>query len=211
MVQNLAVASAIGLLPGLGSVLLTSFRPNVRNAALLEEYLRMRGKSKAKEPSSPQPGRADAPAAEEKKKTTPESEKRIELPEVGQVPEASAAASPAMVLPTITVSPAESAVPGASGSADPDDQGGGASAGAGAVLEGSSQGDGDERDQGASAVPGDSAGDDRGEGGSGAAAAPGGSDGDDQGIGTSISRPAPLDAPEPPIHHRDSRFVEEVT
>jgi hypothetical protein len=34
-------------MPGLGSVLLTSFRLNVRcNAALLEEYLHMRSRSK---------------------------------------------------------------------------------------------------------------------------------------------------------------------
>ena len=46
MVLNLADTGAIGLMPGLGSALLTSFRLNVRNAALLEEYLRMRSRSK---------------------------------------------------------------------------------------------------------------------------------------------------------------------
>ena len=208
MVLNLAVAGAIGLMPGLGSVLLTSFRPNVRNAALLEEYLRMRSRSKEKEPSSPPPpGRAAASASE--KRATPESEKRIELPE-GAV----AAAGAAPLLPEITVSPAELVVPGPSGFASGDDPGVGASAGtsAGAVPEGSPPPHGDEKDRSAGAVPGDSDGDDKGEGGSGgAAAAPGGSDGDDQGVGTSISRGATLDAPEPPIHHRDSRFVEEVT
>ncbi|KAI0250268.1 hypothetical protein BJV78DRAFT_1283397 [Lactifluus subvellereus] len=229
MVLNLAVAGAIGILPGLGGVLLTSFRPNVRNAALLEEYLRMRSRSKEKKPSSSSPSQpagagADAPAAE--KKSTPESEKRIELPEVGQVPEgsAAAAATAALVLPTIAISPPPELVPGASGSADDgDDRGVGASASASAVPEGSGADDrdkttpegppphGGERDKGASVVPGDSGEDDKGEGGSGAAAAPGGSDSDDQGIGTSISRRAALDAPELPIHHRDSRFVEEVT
>jgi hypothetical protein len=213
MVLNLALAGAIGLMPGLGNVLLTSFRPNVRNAALLEEYLRMRGRSKEKEPSSPPqpppPGREAAPASE--KRVTPESEKRIELPEA-----AVTAAGTGPLLPEITVSPApaELVVPGPSGSAGGDDSGVGASAGAsaGAVPEGSPPPHGDEKDRGAGAVPGDSDGDDKGEGGSGgAAAAPGGSDGDDQGVGTSISRGAALDAPEPPIHHRDSRFVEEVT
>ena len=52
MVLNLAVTGAIGLMPGLGSVLLTSFRLNVRNAALLEEYLRMRRSKEEKEWSS---------------------------------------------------------------------------------------------------------------------------------------------------------------
>ena len=52
MVLNLAVTGAIGLMPGLGSALLTSFRLNVRNAALLEEYLRMRRSKEEKEWSS---------------------------------------------------------------------------------------------------------------------------------------------------------------
>ncbi|KAH9955796.1 hypothetical protein BGW80DRAFT_290280 [Lactifluus volemus] len=48
MILNLALSGGLGLLPGLGSVLLTSFRPNVCNAALLKEYLHMRSRNKPK-------------------------------------------------------------------------------------------------------------------------------------------------------------------
>lgn len=43
MVLNLAIATSIGLVPILGDVLLAAFRANSRNAALLEEFLRVRG------------------------------------------------------------------------------------------------------------------------------------------------------------------------
>ncbi|KAH9031080.1 hypothetical protein EDB84DRAFT_1493491 [Lactarius hengduanensis] len=41
MVLNLAIATSIGLVPILGDVLLAAFRANSRNAALLEEFLRV--------------------------------------------------------------------------------------------------------------------------------------------------------------------------
>ncbi|KAI9440049.1 hypothetical protein H4582DRAFT_1944698 [Lactarius indigo] len=43
MVLNLAIATSIGLVPIVGDVLLAAFRANSRNAALLEEFLRVRG------------------------------------------------------------------------------------------------------------------------------------------------------------------------
>lgn len=43
MVLNLAIATSVGLVPFVGDVLLAAFRANSRNAALLEEFLRLRG------------------------------------------------------------------------------------------------------------------------------------------------------------------------
>ncbi|KAI9461707.1 hypothetical protein BJY52DRAFT_1259715 [Lactarius psammicola] len=43
MVLNLAIATSVGLVPLVGDVLLAAFRANSRNAALLEEFLRLRG------------------------------------------------------------------------------------------------------------------------------------------------------------------------
>ncbi|KAH9972790.1 hypothetical protein BGW80DRAFT_1172617 [Lactifluus volemus] len=70
MILNLALAGGLGLLPGIGSVLLTSFRPNVRNAALLEEYLRMRSRNKPKVAAA----QSEAPA---EKKTDPDDKSHI--------------------------------------------------------------------------------------------------------------------------------------
>ncbi|KAI0264499.1 hypothetical protein BC834DRAFT_883395 [Gloeopeniophorella convolvens] len=42
MMLNLGVATSVGLVPLVGDVLLAAFRANSRNAALLEEYLRVR-------------------------------------------------------------------------------------------------------------------------------------------------------------------------
>jgi Domain of unknown function (DUF4112) len=225
MMLNLAIAGAIGFVPGLGTVLLTSYRPNVRNAALLEEYLRMRSRRK-KKPSQSSTAQAEKKPAED----------RIELPDPGQPSEAAAAA----------------AVPGASGiSSDKDDEKG-ASASAGARPDAAPPADGDDKDKdagaavpegpggdekdkpasdkqqapegeddngkgaSASAVPGDSGpsgdngsggdgGDEKGEGGiSGPGAAAGVSGADDPGIST-------LDTPEVAHNRPDSRFVEEVT
>ena len=43
MVGNQAMATVIGLVPVLGDVGIAMFKTNFRNAALLEEYLRIRG------------------------------------------------------------------------------------------------------------------------------------------------------------------------
>ncbi|KAI0303822.1 hypothetical protein B0F90DRAFT_1569487, partial [Multifurca ochricompacta] len=43
MILNLAIATSVGLIPLLGDILLAAFRANSRNAALLEEFLRLRG------------------------------------------------------------------------------------------------------------------------------------------------------------------------
>lgn len=43
MVGNQALATMIGLVPALGDVGIAVFKTNYRNAALLEEYLRIRG------------------------------------------------------------------------------------------------------------------------------------------------------------------------
>jgi hypothetical protein len=105
MILNLALSGGLGLLPGLGSVLLTSFRPNVRNAALLEEYLRMRSRNRPKvaaqsgAPAEKKTDPDDEKAATDDKKDTadekkvstdekkaaPEDEGRIELSDEGQV------------------------------------------------------------------------------------------------------------------------------
>jgi hypothetical protein len=47
MLLNLAIASSVGLVPVVGDVLLAVFRANSRNAALLEEFLRLRGEGVA--------------------------------------------------------------------------------------------------------------------------------------------------------------------
>lgn len=43
MILNLALATTVGLVPLVGDVMLAAFRANSRNAALLEEFLRLRG------------------------------------------------------------------------------------------------------------------------------------------------------------------------
>ena len=43
MLLHLALATSAGLIPLLGDVLLAAYKPNSRNAALLEEFLRLRG------------------------------------------------------------------------------------------------------------------------------------------------------------------------
>jgi len=45
MIFNLAVATTVGLVPIVGDVILAAFRANSRNAALLEEFLRLRGEN----------------------------------------------------------------------------------------------------------------------------------------------------------------------
>jgi hypothetical protein len=97
MILNLALAGGLGLLPGIGSVLLTSFRPNVRNAALLEEYLRMRSRNKPKVAAAQSEALAEKKTdpddkshiADEKKTSTdetkaaPKDEGRVELSDEG--------------------------------------------------------------------------------------------------------------------------------
>jgi hypothetical protein len=48
MLLNLVVSASIGLVPGIGDILLASFRANVRNAKLLENFLVMRGERAGK-------------------------------------------------------------------------------------------------------------------------------------------------------------------
>ncbi|KAG6847745.1 hypothetical protein H0H93_006229, partial [Arthromyces matolae] len=43
MLMNVAVGACVGFVPGIGDVLVTVYKPNSRNAALLEEILRIRG------------------------------------------------------------------------------------------------------------------------------------------------------------------------
>jgi hypothetical protein len=47
MILNLAISTTIGLMPGAGAILLASYRANVRNAGLLENFLAMRGERAA--------------------------------------------------------------------------------------------------------------------------------------------------------------------
>ncbi|EIM90958.1 uncharacterized protein STEHIDRAFT_31968, partial [Stereum hirsutum FP-91666 SS1] len=53
MLLNLAIATSIGLVPVLGAVLIATYRPNSRNAALLEEFLRIRAEENIKTASHP--------------------------------------------------------------------------------------------------------------------------------------------------------------
>ncbi|KAI0287997.1 hypothetical protein BC826DRAFT_873187, partial [Russula brevipes] len=48
MILNLVVSASIGLVPGIGDILLASFRANVRNAKLLENFLVKRGERAGK-------------------------------------------------------------------------------------------------------------------------------------------------------------------
>jgi hypothetical protein len=48
MILNLVVSASIGLVPGIGDILLASFRANVRNAKLLENFLVVRGERAGK-------------------------------------------------------------------------------------------------------------------------------------------------------------------
>jgi hypothetical protein len=43
MILNLAISAAIGIVPIIGDVLLASYRANIRNARLLENFLSLRG------------------------------------------------------------------------------------------------------------------------------------------------------------------------
>ncbi|KAI0001501.1 hypothetical protein BJV74DRAFT_711289, partial [Russula compacta] len=48
MILNLAISASIGIVPGIGDVLLAAYRANLRNARLLENFLRIRGERAAK-------------------------------------------------------------------------------------------------------------------------------------------------------------------
>ena len=124
MIINLALSGGLSLLPGLGSVLLTSFRPNVRNAALLEEFLRMRSRKRPKEATQSGAPVEKITAQEEKtdpdekkaatddkkdtadekkdstdeKKAAPENEGRIELSDEGLVEGVAGAAAATALL-----------------------------------------------------------------------------------------------------------------
>lgn len=60
MILNLAISTAIGIVPIIGDLLIASYRANVRNARLLENFLRLRGEHVAKG------GSRTAPAISEK-------------------------------------------------------------------------------------------------------------------------------------------------
>jgi len=60
MILNLAISAAIGIVPIIGDILLASYRANVRNARLLENFLLLRGERVAKG------GSRTAPATSEK-------------------------------------------------------------------------------------------------------------------------------------------------
>lgn len=60
MILNLAISAAIGIVPIIGDVLIASYRANVRNARLLENFLHLRGERVAKG------GSRTAPAVSEK-------------------------------------------------------------------------------------------------------------------------------------------------
>lgn len=47
MILNLAISASIGIVPGIGDVLLAAYRANLRNARLLENFLRIRGERAA--------------------------------------------------------------------------------------------------------------------------------------------------------------------
>jgi hypothetical protein len=48
MILNLAISTSIGIVPGIGAIFVASYRANVRNARLLENFLAMRGERAAK-------------------------------------------------------------------------------------------------------------------------------------------------------------------
>jgi hypothetical protein len=54
MLVNNAIAGGVGLVPIVGDVCMAVFKTNSRNAALLEEYLRLRGEKLLKAESGPQ-------------------------------------------------------------------------------------------------------------------------------------------------------------
>lgn len=68
MLTNNAVSAAVGFVPIVGDVVLAAFKANSRNAALLEEFLRIRGEEfltrendRVENPSNVRPGAGHAP------------------------------------------------------------------------------------------------------------------------------------------------------
>ena len=68
MLLNNAVSAAVGFVPMIGDVVLAAFKANSRNAALLEEYLRIRGEEflkkeseRVEDPGNVRPGAGRAP------------------------------------------------------------------------------------------------------------------------------------------------------
>ena len=54
MLVNNAISAGLGVVPVIGDVALATFKANSRNAALLEEYLRIRGEEYLKSQSQSQ-------------------------------------------------------------------------------------------------------------------------------------------------------------
>ena len=70
MLLNNAVSAAVGLVPFVGDVVLAMYKANSRNAALLEEFLRVRGaeflkaeRERAEDPQTVRPGAGRAPVS----------------------------------------------------------------------------------------------------------------------------------------------------
>lgn len=68
MLLNNAVSAAVGFIPLAGDVVLAMFKANSRNAALLEEYLRIRGEEflkleqdRVQDPATVKPGAGQQP------------------------------------------------------------------------------------------------------------------------------------------------------
>ena len=68
MLLNNAVSAAVGFVPLVGDVILAAFKANSRNAALLEEFLRIRGEEflkreqdRVEDPATVRPGAGTAP------------------------------------------------------------------------------------------------------------------------------------------------------
>jgi hypothetical protein len=68
MLTNNAVSAAVGFVPLVGDVILAAFKANSRNAALLEEFLRIRGEEflkheqdRVQDPATVKPGAGTAP------------------------------------------------------------------------------------------------------------------------------------------------------
>ena len=68
MLVNNAVSAGVGLVPVIGDVVLAAFKANSRNAALLEEFLRIRGEEflkreqdRVQDPATVRPGAGAAP------------------------------------------------------------------------------------------------------------------------------------------------------
>ena len=66
--MNNAVSAAVGFIPIIGDVVLASFKANSRNAALLEEFLRIRGEEylkseqdRVQDPATVKPGAGQEP------------------------------------------------------------------------------------------------------------------------------------------------------